>query len=288
MTGAASSADPDEKIPVGLSYSGGTSSEWALQAVLHGVIPRPDNFAVFSAHTGIEHLWTYDAMERVKETCRKEGVPFFEVRRREFLDDHLITASLTGATRAETPPLYVAKDGGGRGQIAARCTREFKIAPMRRGQSEWLKSLGKPKKIIKWIGFGADEVGRAVKATGKQDVQWERLDFPAIRLRMSRDAQRAQMASWGIEAPRFSMCTICPHKTPSRWAATPESQRARVIEVDEAIRDLSACGVTDGEAFLSDALIPVSRLFKKVDAQARAGESEAMMDQGCDGGHCFL
>ena len=271
-------------VPVGLSYSGGKSSKWQLHAVLNGVLPRPEHFAVFFAHTGIEHEWTYEDVEDVRETCRKEGIKFIQCQRDELLDAHLLSIMPLNRTRAETPPMYVAKDGGGRGQIAHRCTREFKVAPMRRAQSLWLKEIGQPKRVEKWVGFAKDEIGRAIKAEAKRDVKWESLAFPAIRLGLTREEQAAQLKSWGVKVPRFSMCTICPWKTPGRWAATPEAQRKRAIEVDESIRDLSNCGITDGEVFLSDQLIPVASLFKRT----AASETSALSDAGCDGGHCFL
>lgn len=271
-------------LPVGISYSGGKSSKWLLHAMLHGVLPRPEHVAVFFAHTGIEHDWTYEDVEDVKETCRKEGVRFIQCQRDELLDAHLLAIIPQGRTRAETPPMYVAKDGGGRGQIAHRCTREFKVAPMRRAQAAWLKEIGQPKRIEKWIGFAKDEVARAVKAEAKRDVKWESLAFPVIKHGLTRADQEAQLKAWGVTVPRFSMCTICPWKTPGRWAATPEAQRARAIEVDVSIRDLSACGITDGEVFLSDTLIPLERLFKR----PTTGEEATISDAGCDGGHCFL
>lgn len=271
-------------MPVGISYSGGKSSKWLLHAMINGVLPRPVYVAVFFAHTGIEHEWTYEDVEDVRETCRKAGVEFIQTQRDQPLDEHLLAIGPTGATRAETPPLYVLKDGGGRGQIAHRCTREFKVAPMRRAQSAWLKRIGQPKRIEKWVGFASDEVGRAVKANAKRDVAWERLAFPAIYHRRHREQQHADLVSWGAKVPRFSMCTICPWKTPGRWHDTPEAQRARVIEVDESIRDLTACGVTDGDAYLTDQLIPVSALFKR----GRPAQDATRADAGCDGGHCFL
>ena len=271
-------------VPVGISYSGGKSSKWLLHAVLNGVLPRPERLAVFFANTGIEHDWTYEDVEDVKETCRKEGVRFITTQRREFLDDHLVAIQVLNLTRAETPPMYVAKDGGGRGQIAHRCTREFKVAPMRRAQSAWLKEIGQPKRIEKWIGFAKDEVARATKAEAKRDVKWETLNFPVIREGLTRADQEAQLRKWDVKVPRFSMCTICPWKTPSRWAATPEAQRKRVVEVDEAIRDMTNCGITDGDVYLSDQLVPVERLFKK----SAPAEESTLSDAGCDGGHCFL
>lgn len=271
-------------LPVAISYSGGASSEWLVRAVEEEWVQRPEHIAVFFADTGVEHDWTYEAVNDVEERCRKAGITFVRCARTETLDEHLLSINRDGRTRADHPPLYVAKDEGGAGRIEHRCTREFKVAPMRRAQTAWLDALGLPKRIVKWIGFSADEAVRATKAIAKADVAWERLDFPAIRLRKTRSEQREELKRSTGRAPRFSMCTICPFKTPDRWRATSDVDLPRVFEVDEAIRDLTRIGVTEGDAFLSNRLVPVERLLKHGDPQPYLPGFESH----CDGGACFL
>jgi len=64
------------EAPVGICYSGGTSSRWLVESILNGTIKRPENVAVFTADTGDEHEWTYDDIDAVEEKCKREGVPF--------------------------------------------------------------------------------------------------------------------------------------------------------------------------------------------------------------------
>lgn len=274
---------PLPPITVGVSYSGGVS-EWLLHAVLRGILPRPQHFAFFFADTGLEHVWTYENVLRVETLCQKEGIDFIRCARDEDLSTHLLAINEENRTRADHPPVWIAKDGGGRGQAEHRCTREFKVAPMRRAQSVWLKSIGVQKQITKWIGFGADEIGRAIKADSKRDVQWEKLDYPLIRLGVSRAQQHADVERWTGKKVRFSMCTICPWKSTERWLATPPAQLEKVYEIDAAIRDLSNVGLTDGDAFLTSQLIPVEQLVKRGDPQPYLPG----IDAGCDGGHCFI
>jgi len=273
----------EDSVPVVISYSMGSSSETMVRLVIAGEIERPEHLAVACSDTGDEHDWSYEAREEVRAACAVAGIPFLDCQDdRETLSEHLI--KIPSMTRADQPPFYIAKDGGGRGRVASRCTDRFKIAPMRRVVSGWLESIGKPKRVVKWLGFGPDEYTRALKATKMQDVQWERLDFPLMRLGWRREQQRAWLAKTTGRAPMFSMCVECPHKGPDRWKATPAAQLAKAYAVDEAVRDPSSIGFTDGDGYLSDRLISIERLIKHGDPSPSLPGLEAY----CDGGACFL
>lgn len=278
-----------EPLPVGSAYSGGTSSRWAIDAVLEGEIERPEFFAVFFANTGDEHEWTYDDVDRTEERCRAAGIPFFRCEHREFLFDAVMSATRGERTRVDNPPFWTENQGGGRGQLDQKCTKIFKTAAIRRAQSAWLASIGKPKRITTWIGFGQDEQHRALKAIKNNDVLWQRLDFPAIRLGRTRAAQRADIERWHRDgttptAPRFSMCRRCPFKSPERWRQTPANDLPIVYETDEAIRHGLEHVSVDEPAFLSDRLIPVRQLIERGDPQP----SLPGFESGCDSGMCFL
>lgn len=272
-------------LPVGISVSGGGASIAMVLLMLRGVLPRPEHVAVFFADTREEHLWTYDEIDAVRELCGREGVPFISCSADEGLGDHLVNGALEQRPRADQPPLYVAKDGGGVGVAMHKCTREFKIRPMRRAQSEWLRSIGKPKQIIKWVGFTADETYRMIRSMEKREVEWETLDFPLARIGYRR-AQVDEFLAKHYHSVRFSMCIHCPAKTFPRWEATPVEQRTRVFSIDESIRDMSRAGLTEGDCYLTDELVPIERLL-------RVGPRKALLPGmaqflGCDGGHCFL
>lgn len=272
----------EENTATVLSYSGGTSSEWPLQAMLRGIIRRPERFAVCMADTGEEHEWTYDRAAYVAQLCKDEGIPFLKCKdERQTLGDHLIAKE---GTHIDQPPLWF-KTGTGHGRAANRCTGRWKVAPMRRAVSQWLSETGQPKRVIKWIGFGADENWRATKAVSKahRDVQWEALAFPGIRYGVTRGQQQEDLKRWTGSTPLFSQCIHCPHKNDDRWRQTPATQLKRVFAIDEAVRDLSERGF-DQEAYLSSALIPVRQLLKT----GRRQQSLPHIDGGCDGGHCML
>lgn len=268
---------------VAISYSGGTSSEWMVRAVIDGLLQRPMHLCVVFADTGAEHSWTYAHVLEVEAACRAAGVDFLRCAAETSIVDDLLAVGRGERTRVDQPPLYIAK-GHGRGRIAHRCTKFYKVAPMRRAVSEWLASKDLPKKIVKWVGFAADESGRAQKAIAGQDVDWESMDFPAIRLGVTRAEQRAYLVEKTGRAPKFSMCTLCPKKTPARWFQTEGDDLQVAVSVDEAIRDLDCLGLTDGPAFLSDRLIPVADLVRDGDPQPDLPGFESYCDQGA----CFL
>lgn len=272
-------------LPVGISYSGGAAARWMIDAMLTGEIERPEHVAVFFADTGDEHEWTYEDVAATEERCRAEGVPFFRGAHREKLVDAVLSATRGERTRVDNPPFWTENPGGGRGQLDVRCSKLFKTAVIRRMQSEWLRSLGLPKKITCWIGFGTDEQHRANKAVARSDVQWQALDFPAIRLGRGRAAQRADIAKWGRKAPRFSMCRRCPYKSPQRWAQTSEGDLDGVFAYDEAIRHGLEHVAVEEPVYLTDRLIPVEQLIRRGDPQPNLPGLEA---PGCDGGACFL
>lgn len=274
-------------LPVGISYSMGKSSEWMVYAIIHGLLPRPEHVAIFQADTGDEYEWSYEAAIRVREAAKFAGIPYFECRDKETLSGHMVNALLTQATRADQPPLWIDKGLGSSGRVANRCTLRFKVAPMRRAQSEWLRSINMPKKIEKWIGFGHDERNRAVKSLSKRDVQWEMLRFPAIEIGRSREQTYADLEKWRAPMPGFSMCIHCPHHNIKRWLETPHAEYKRASAFDEAIRDLDTIGLTDGPAYVSDSLVPLSNRGKLIQL-GTSQQSLPGMDAGCDGGHCFL
>lgn len=270
--------------PVGVAYSGGSSSRWAIDAVINGELARPEHIAVFFADTGDEHAWTYDDVAATEERCRVAGIPFFRGAHHETLSGAIMSATRGERTRLDNPPFWTENQGGGRGKLRQKCTAVWKTSVIRRMQDAWLKSLDLPKRIVTWIGFANDEQHRAAKALKNNDVQWAALDFPAIRGGRSRVAQRADITRWGGKPPPFSACKHCPYKDPARWFQTPEADLSALFEMDEAIRHgLEGVGVEE-PAFLTDRLIPLEQLIRKGDPQP----SLPGFETGCDQGWCFL
>lgn len=284
-------SNPD--VPVGLSFSGGTSSLYPLAKIIAGEIPRPKHFAVFAADTEDEHEWTYEAFDRVADLCKEHGIDFFRGSRRseypnskyDALWDDTKRAAEGDYHRAYTPPFWTENQGGGRGRITQQCSPFYKTRVVRKMQARWLKTLKKTKRITTWIGYGVDEQHRATKAIANRDVQWVSYDFPAIRAGASKGQQRADVERILGWSPRFSMCRRCPYKDVKRWQQTPKSDLETIFETDEKIRHgLEHVGIEE-TCFLTDRLIPVEQLLRKGDPQPSLPGFEP---PGCDSGACFL
>lgn len=268
-------------IPVGVNYSGGTSSEWMVEAINRGVIKRPALCAVFFSDTKEEHGWTYDAINEVEARCRAAELRFIRCALGPKMGDVIVDWAARRVQRMDNPPLFIDKGDGVRGQLNQRCSQRFKSEVIRRAQWRWLKTMGMPRRIVSWIGFAADETKRATKAVARKGPKWVTLDFPAVRLGVTREQQRADLIKWTGRAPKFSMCVCCPWKTPARWRETTGDDLARAIQIDEAVRNLDESGLTDGPAYLSSRLIPVADL-------ARTQHPVTEEEPTCDAGACFL
>jgi len=254
--------------PVAISYSGGGQSLALVELVLRGVVPGPEHACVVFADTGAEHRWTYREVDATEKRCREAGIDFLRCSKGN-LADNMLEAS--AKKRSDTPPFWV-KDGG---RIIQKCTREYKIRPMRRAIREWMRRRGLRlgQGCERWIGFALDEAHRAQRTIQAKNPAWERFRFPLIERRMTRSGVTAFL---GREVP-FSMCTFCPHKTYARHRAADPVDFAQAVAVDAAIRDLSECGL-DGELYVSEQRVALP-LIQDV---TEAGGVE------CSHGACFL
>mgnify|MGYP001582590887 CR=1 FL=1 len=271
-------------IPVGLSLSGGGASIDILHLVVNGAIPRPEHFAVLFANTKWENRWTYDEIDAAEELCKKEGITFIRCGQEEGLPEHLIRGAREELSHADHPALFIKKDNGGIGRTMQKCTGEFKIAPMRRAQRVWLKSIGQPMRIMKWIGYTAEETTRIAKAISKRDVEYELLDFPLARLGKRRAHVHEDNIKYVGRKIRWSACRGCPANTLERLREVVQHDPESLYEVDEATRDMSRAGIVEGDCYQNRHLMPIETLIKKGPKQT----SFDAFDVGCDGGHCFL
>lgn len=274
-----------------LAYSAGQQSHWILEMILRGEIPMPENFIVLNADPGMENAQSYDFVDSARQRCREAGIPFETARSSLYHD--LLTFKERGLTRLDLPPFWTRnRETGKKGKLLQRCTKHYKIGEMRRLLRAHMQHAHgvsavtrRPKPVVCWIGFSADEQSRANSC--KSDVKYITIRFPLIELGMTKQMIRDCYRDRGIPSPPPSVCNACYANGlamfEEMYLNRPDDWDQAVV-FDEMIRDLSQLGVRD-ECFVSSTLIPLKDLpglnFLK-------GQPELRQKHGCNSGACFL
>lgn len=273
-----------------LSYSAGEQSHAILCMVLDGTIPRPENFYVINADPGMEDSRSYAFVKVAAERCKLAGIPFVTAPGPN-LYKGLISLPDSGATRFDHPPYWVKKPNGKRGKLKQKCTRHFKIAPMRRAIRDILTRdfgisrvarRGLPQ-VETWIGFGFDEASR-IKL--RKWVKYVDLKYPLVERQITRAMVSGYYLRTGEPKPPRSVCVACfanglAHfedmylNRPDEWD--------QAVKVDESIRDLTPIGV-NMPAFVSATLTPLREL---PDLDFLRGTPEGK-EHRCNSGVCFV
>lgn len=114
-----------------LSYSAGVQSHAILEMVLRGHLPLPAPFAVINANPGMENSESLRFVADARRRCQEAGIKFVTAEGPN-LYEGLLNLKAGGKTRFDLPPLFVKREDGKEGRLAQRCTKQFKIQPMRR------------------------------------------------------------------------------------------------------------------------------------------------------------
>lgn len=280
-----------EPILTTLSYSAGTQSNVILEMMARGDIPIPKKMAVVNANLGMEDERSQDFVTNAKIICAKLGIPFLDSNGPNLYQD-LTTFKDRGLIRLDNPPYWTRNRLTGKvGRMKQKCTRYYKIAPMRRVLRGYLNTefgvsltTKRLPKVETWIGFSFDEQDR-VKGC-KSDVKFITLRFPLVELGMTKAKVTGYYMNHGIQIPPRSVCCACYanglayfedmyFNRPDDWD--------KAVAVDEAIRDMTQVGIKD-EVFVSSSMIPLKDLpdldFKKQDADYK--------EYRCNSGVCFV
>lgn len=272
-----------------LSYSAGVQSHCLLEMVLRGDLPRSDNFVVITADPGMEDERSMEFRADAARRCEAAGIPFLRVQGGNLYQD-LLTFRERGVTRMDQPP-YWTKDPTTfkEGKLSQRCTRFYKLEPMRRALRRHLYfEFGVPlhtsklPKVETWIGFAADETDRC----SPSDVQYIRNRYPLIELGMDRAKVEGYYLKHGLAKPPRSVCVACfanglayleamYHERPDDWD--------KAVAVDDAVRDMSQLGVRQ-QVFVSKTLVPLRDLPGR---DWLRGTKEGV-EHRCNSGVCFL
>ena len=206
-----------------LSFGAGQDSTALLYKYLHDDGFRdqyaPDEFIVIMSNTGDEHPRTYQHIEKIKELCRANSLPFYLIN-----PDMGYHSESWQTLRG----FYDLKKCVGSKAFPKTCTDKLKIQPIYKFLEFWIStrfgtSCGRKKglyeftekhgKIRMMIGIAAGEEGRMADPD-KEPMKWKRenikMVYPLVDLGMDRQACQDYIRSLGLDVPPPSNCMLCP------------------------------------------------------------------------------
>lgn len=280
--------EPSPPFLTVLSFSGGAQSTCLLEMVLRGELERPLRFVVINADPGMERPHTYRVNREMRARCADAGIDIITAPGPNLYND-LVSLPFTGKRRADNPPYWTKDENGKRGKLKQKCTDHYKIAAMDRALREYLRSKHGVRGCLrsgfveKWIGFAADEWHRC----SESDVQYIRLRFPLIEMKLDRAMVAGKFLQWGVQVPRGSVCTACFANGLMLYKDMYENDKdewERAVEVDNSVEKWKALGITKQEVFVSSSL---TRL-RDLPAISFGINDEDMTEHHCNSGVCFL
>ena len=262
------------------SNGGGVQSTAALVLSAHGEIDYPVH--VF-ANVG-ERAEHPDTLRYVREVAmpyaERHGIEFVEVRRRwqrgeragqpEDLYDRLTKEG------SRSLPIPVRMANGAPGRRA--CTADFKIRVLSRFAKERGATAASP--ALVGLGISMDEWERMRTDSGEA---LQRLDYPLIDLRMTRDACAALIAREGLPVPPKSSCWFCPFHRPSVWMRM-RHEEPELFERAAQLEDL----LNERRATLGKDPVWLTRFARPLrDAIGDQGMLDMEIEGACEAGYCM-
>jgi hypothetical protein len=245
-----------------LSLGAGVQSTAMLLMALEGEIkPKPD--LIVFADTQWEPAAVYDNLERLRAMGAEIEVVTAGDLRSDALDADKKFAAM---------PLYAIDTQGRKSMMRRQCTREYKVAPIRRIIRQRLKACGL-KHAVMWMGITTDEAIRQRVST----VKYIANRYPLIDMGLTRQGCVAWLTEHDYAPPQRSACIGCPFHTPAEWReikAVPH-EWADAVAFDEELRTNPA--VTDriaGDLYIHRSAQPL----RDVDLRTLEDKGQLVLD----------
>jgi hypothetical protein len=118
------------------------------------------------------------------------------------------------------------------------CTYDWKIQPI----AKWFKAQGCTTEApgIGGIGISLDEYQRAKSDSG---IAWQKLEYPLIDLRITREGCKKLIADAGLPVPPKSSCFFCPFHDLPTWQRLFDEQPelfAKAVLLEKTINERRA------------------------------------------------
>jgi len=160
------------------------------------------------------------------------------------------------------------------GLLGRKCTMDFKITPIRRAIRKQVGIFGhscEEVKVIQWMGFSTDEVGR-VKPSREP---WLIYRHPLLEKNMSRFDCTQYFSDRGYPEPPRSACYFCPFHNDNEWrrlkTQEPEEFTKAVAFEVKLQKSMSQSEVIKGVPFLHASRQPLGTVdFDALTLQKRA------------------
>jgi hypothetical protein len=259
-----------------LSLGWGVQS-WTLAAMAAlDEIPRPD-YAVH-ADTTHEMQGTYSHAAKWTPWLEEHGVPVVTV---QAANANVVVYRSTASVMI--PAVTVENQTLEKGVAKLQCTKEWKIAPLRRFARSIIGKTS-PDCVEMWMGISLDEWQR-MRDSGTQYIKNV---YPLVDQRLSRSYCVAWLEEHGLDIPPKSACTFCPYHNKDYWKKMKRaggSDWDEAVAVDEVIRDKGKGSGKDFQLFIHSSGLP---LEEAVRIPEDYGAKQIEMDIPCDSGHCFV
>ena len=178
-------------------------------------------------------------------------------------------------------PAFTKSESGKTGMIRRQCTKEYKIAPIRRKMRELAGLTGKRSPehpvVEQWIGISRDEIVRM-----KMSFEpWQINRWPLIEVDMTRRDCLRWLDKHGYPMPPKSACIGCPYHSDSMWRQIRDDDQQAwtdAVAIDRRIR--GGFRKLQGEVFLHRSCMPLDAV--DLETPEEKGQFDLFADE-CDG-----
>ena len=197
------------------------------------------------------YSWLHSAL---KPKAEKAGIPVYEVTAGNLRSD-----SLSPNHRFASMPLFLIGKDGREVMGRRQCTREYKIAPVRRK----IRELTNRAELL--FGITLDEIHR----TRISDVKYLEYKYPLIDKRFHRGDCLNWLQKTGYSDVPRSACLGCPYRKDTEWRHLRNTDPAGwqdAIDFDHSLRNGKYVRLK-GEAYLHRSLKPLDKVTLKHEHQ---------------------
>lgn len=235
-----------------LSFGAGVQSSTIAMMMKHGEI-EPVDVGIF-ADVKAEPKRVYQWLDWIEKQL---PFPLIRVTHKDGLTAQIEEACSGKSNRASTPPLYTHHEDGNARPLLRQCTKDFKIAPIRRK----VRELAKGRNVVQIIGISHDERQRAKPS----DVRYITHQWPLLEKQLTRsDCKKWMFAHWFPTPPR-SACTYCPYKCDAEWRLLRDDDQdgwAEAIRMDKLMRRLPG---VHNDCFVHRSCVPLDEVDLRTD-----------------------